>query len=230
MNKATKQGCMWGCGLATLVLVAVVGSGTWYAARISKDFKEVQAQEEALAAAVPADSSYAADLDTPPEAGRIRAFLAVRRGLHERRLQLERQITEFKASFTPSGGGPLAFFRNLRASTDLAPVYASYWSKRNALLQEQGMGPREYVFLYTLVYYTWLGHDPADGSGTPAGSMMAGGKEKTVDARRPDLPATPVWAGDPDELDAALSPYRDDLEAAYSPVLNPLEIMFANNP
>ncbi len=226
MNKAVKQGCMWGCGLVTLVLVAVVGAGTWYAVQMTKDFKEVRASEEELVAAVPADSTYVGSLSTPPAPERIRAFAEVRRGLHERRLQLEQQVGEFKASFAPSGGGPLAFYRNLRAGSELAPVYAAFWRKRNELLRKQAMGPREYDFLYRLIFYTWLEHDPADGAGTPQGTTLAGGR-KPGEPDTTILPEVPVWAGDPAELDAALAPYRGDLEATYSPVLNPLEIMFA---
>jgi len=222
-SKTTKQGCLWGCGLLTLVLVAIAGTGTWYAAQMSKDFKAVQESEEELVREVPDDAAFMPGLVVPPQSDRLRAFAAVRTGLHERRLQLEQQVGAFQAE-VGEGAGPAGFLRRLRAGTELAPVYAGYWQKRNTLLRAEGLGPREYDFLYRLIYYAALGHDPADGSGTPSGMSPSG--NESIPAGGRNLPEIPVWAGDPEVLAAALAPYLDALEAAYSPVLNPLEIMF----
>lgn len=222
MQKAYKQGCWWGCGLMTLVLVAVVGTGTWYAVKMTTDFRAVKDSEQELWSEVKADSSYVGDLEHPPQPERVAAFLAVQRGLHERRLGLERAVTDFEAAGGVKKGGPLGFFKGMRAASELAPVYAGFWEKRNELLLAQHMGPREYSFLYRLLYDTWLGHDPLDGSLAPT---MDGKRSRRADGIPAPLPA-PVWRGDPAALDSALADVRPELEANYSPLLNRLETMF----
>ncbi len=226
MNKPAKQGCMWGCGLLTLILVAIAGTGTWYAAHMTSEFKDVTTSEEALLAAVPADSAYTGDLVLPPAAERVTAFVDIRGGLQERRLQLEQAVDDFRSVMNEGGGGPLGFFKSLRAGTELAPVYAGFWQKRNELLLEHGMGPREYSFLYRLLYFTWLGHDPHDGAQTPQATSLAAGKHGKDTPRDLAIPEAPVWQGDPAALDAALAGFREDLEHYYNPEINPLEIMF----
>ncbi len=226
MNRAAKQGCLWGCGLLTLILVAVAGTGTWYAVRMTTDFKAVKSGEEELLAAVPADSAYAGNLDQPPARQRVAAFLDIRRGLHERRLMLAQEVADFREVRAGDHGGPLGFFKSLRAGTELTPVYAGFWQKRNELLRTHGMGPREYSFLYRLLYFTWLGHDPHDGARTPTGTSLVGSPPGNKGPGTPIPPRAPVWEGRPAALDSALAGFRTDLEALYSPVLNPLEILF----
>ncbi len=223
MNKGTKKGCLWGCGLVTLILVAIAGAGTWYAANMTKDFNQVKASEEALVAAVASQGTYKMDLVHPPAPERIEAFLEVRRGLEEWALNLERSVAEFKAARDEDTGGPWGFFKSLRAGTELAPVYAGFWQKRNELLLEQQMGPEEYAFLYRLIFQTWLGHDPQDGEETPTGTTLATGKNEVH-----TLTSPPVlkWAGDPGDLAETLAPFRHALAKTYRPVLNPLEFLF----
>jgi len=222
VNKAVKQGCMWGCGLMTLVLVAVVGTTSWYAVRMTTDFKAVKEGAERLLSQVKADSAYVEDRRHPPAPERVEAFLAVRRGLHERQLGMEQAVADFVSAGGVKESGPLGFFKGLRAASELAPIYAGFWEKRNELLLQQGMGPREYSFLYRLLYQTYLGHDPADGSLAPAGPVGGAVPSHRLDA---GIPA-PVWEGDPAQLDSALAEVRLELEAHYSPVTNRLETLF----
>ncbi len=226
MNKATKRGCVWGCGLATLMLVAIAGVGTWYASRMNQDFKQVKTSEEVLVQAVSAQGPFTGDLVHPPTPDRIAAFLRVRRGLQEWRQNLERSVGEFKAAHVEARGGIPKFFKSLRAGTELAPVYAGFWQKRNELLLEQKMGPQEYTYLYRLIFYTWLRHDPRDGAETPAGTALVTGKTGKADAHAPPPLPAPVWAGDPSALEQALAPFGQALSNTYSPVLNPLEVLF----
>ena len=222
VNKAVKQGCMWGCGLMTLVLVAVLGTTSWYAVRMTTDFKAVKEAEEELLAQVKADSAYVEDRQHPPAPARVEAFLAVRRGLRERQLGMQQAVADFVAAGGVKEGGPLGFFKGLRAASELAPVYAGFWEKRNELLLQQGMGPREYSFLYRLLYHTWLGHDPGDGALAAIGPARRAGQ-----SHRPDAGiGAPVWEGDPALLDSTLADVRLELEAHYNPVTNRLETLF----
>lgn len=175
MDAKGKLIAMWGCGLVLLVIVAVVGSGTWYAYRMTRDFGDVKDGEDALIAATgPAEDFVPAGTGLPTP-GRMEDFLSVREGLAEWRSGLERAVSQFQAAQEREQSGVMRFLRTLRAGTDLAPVYAGFWEKRNALLFERSLGPGEYAYLYRLTSYVWLGRDPADGIMTPAGTALAGG-------------------------------------------------------
>ncbi len=227
MNKMKKQGCLWGCGLMILVLVAIAGTGTWYAAQMTKEFKQVKASEGALVQAVAKSGDYSLDLIQPPAVGRIEAFLEVRQGLVDWRGNLTRAVTDFQVEREKGFSGPMGFYRSLQSGTELAPIYAGFWEKRNKLLLEQKMGPHEYIFLYRLIYQTWLGHDPQDGLETPRAAHFTNGQVAGDDAS--SLKSLPplVWEGDMAKLDEVLAPYRQDLEITYSPLLNPLECLFS---
>ncbi len=43
------------------------------------------------------------------------------------------------------------------------PRLFDFIDRRNTVLAEQGMGVGEYLYVYSVAYYAWLGHDPADG-------------------------------------------------------------------
>jgi hypothetical protein len=46
---------------------------------------------------------------------------------------------------------------------NLIPSAMDFVSVRSQALLEAGVGPGEYLYIYSLAYYSWLGHSPADG-------------------------------------------------------------------
>jgi hypothetical protein len=191
-----------------------MGAATWYARGINREYKAVQQSETELLAAA-RDFPFTPPADLTPTADRLDAFLVVRDSLAGRRLTLEAAASDFAdARERNRGRGVKGFWGLLGSGTDLAPVYASYWQARNHALLAVRMSPAEYIWLYSLVYYEWLGRDPGEGraahqSGAPVRTHIEG-----------DLPAAAT---------TLLAARRLSLEAAYSPALNPVELIFASD-
>ncbi len=195
--------------------VILMGAATWYAREINREYKVVQRTEDALLAATGGSPFVPpSDLSLRPE--RLDAFLAVRDSLSAQRFELVAQATEFARQKNHlQKRGLKEFLSLLDSGSELAPVYAAYWIQRNRALLAQGMGPQEYIWLYSVVYYEWLEKDPADGrdeaaTGAPIRAEISG----VLSAATIDL----------------LAPRRLRLEATYSPVINPVELIFAAVP
>ena len=161
-NKWTR-GCGIGCIVLALVSVALVGSGLWYARQMKAEFKVVRASEEALIAAHGSlDDWRPAALVPDPE--HVARFVDIRNGLDEWRLRLATHTRYLAGIEAEETHRIKRFMRSIRAGGELATLYAGFWRARNEALIEAGMGAGEYVWLYHLAYYAWLGHDPAAGS------------------------------------------------------------------
>lgn len=208
-----------GCGIGCLVLfsaaVILMGAATWYAREINGEYKEVQKTEDDLLAATE-DLAFTPPPDLVLRADRLEAFLAVRDSLAAPRFELVAQATEFARQRNRGRGrGLKEFLRLLDSGSELAPFYAAYWIQRNRSLLAHEMGPDEYIWLYSVVYYQWLQKDPADG--------------RDGEATAPTVRAQITGALPSATLDL-LAPHRLRLEAGYSPVINPVELIFSAAP
>ncbi len=209
-----KKGCGIGCLGLFSALVILIGAATWYSRGINKEYKAVQKTETALLAAT-ADSNFAPPRDLMLDVGRLDAFLAIRDTLLTKRQDLEAATAEFAREKNSGQSGLKGFLSLLNSGSDLAPIYATYWSLRNQALLVHRMSPAEYVWYYNFTYYKWLGKAPTDGRDT----------HTTVMPVAIDIP------GDvPAETVDLLSPRRLRLETTYSFQLNPIELIFAAEP
>jgi len=195
-----KLGLGIGCGALLLIVVGILGMGTWYAGRINQEYKEVTDSEKALLAATEGDRGF-----TPPPGGipgpeRIEVFLAVREDLESWRETMATASRQFAVDQESQRAGGLKDLMKLfNTGSDLMPTYAGFWTARNETLLAHEMGPGEYEYIYRLVYQTWL------------------------ELERPDVSATiyPSTA-----LAEAFGPYRDRLIAAFDAAVNPVELIF----
>ncbi len=209
-----KKGCGIGCLILFSATVVLMGAATWYARKINHEYKIVQRTEQALLAAT-GDAPFIAPAGLTLTPGRLDAFLAVRDSLQGNREGLEAAALEFAREKDRSErGGFKAFLSLLDSGSELAPVYATYWSLRNRALLAHEMSPAEYIWLYNAVYYKWLGRDPADGR----------------DLQTSTLPILVEIPGEfPPVTQDLLVAHHRRLEATYSPQLNPVELIFAEN-
>jgi len=210
-----QKGCGVGCLVLFSAVVVLMGAATWYAREINRDYKVVQKTEEDLLAAT-GDGAFAPPPDLALRSDRLEAFLAVRDSLAAQRFELVAQATEFARERNRGRDrGLREFLRLLDSGSELAPVYAAYWTQRNRSLLAHRMGPDEYIWLYSVIYYEWLQKDATDG-------------------REGAAAAPPVRAEINDALPAVtldlLAPHRLRLEANYSPVINPVELIFSAVP
>jgi len=54
-------------------------------------------------------------------------------------------------------------FKGLKAGFGFTGSLAEYLRERGTALLDQEMGLGEYLYLYSVVYYSWLGKDPGAG-------------------------------------------------------------------
>jgi hypothetical protein len=160
---SVKQGLGVGCAVLLVCLLAVVGGGTWYAVQLNKDYKAVDRSEQAMITATDSLGAFIPPREIVPAPERLELFTAVREDLTEWRANLARASGNFAAEQAAGGNGSFRrFLRVLSSGSELAPVYADFWEARNKALQKRGLGPEEYIYLYCLVFYSWLGNEPRD--------------------------------------------------------------------
>lgn len=209
----------WGCGVLVLGAVLVAGTLTWYSARLTGSFKQVKQSEKDLVAATQELSDWRPPAGGVPEAARLEAFCVVRESLAEWR---QRLATEEQRH----AGSDRGWWSRAGGASDLAQTMAEYWVARNEALRKADLSPNEYVWLYGLVYYGWLAHDPAAGS-EPGPSRQAG---RTGPAEATFGRWRTQWKGGAGAAaEAVLTPLRARLEAGWTEETNPVELIFLSD-
>jgi hypothetical protein len=185
-------GCGIGCGVLILIAIAL-GTGGYLVIRgFVRDADRVGARLDRLDARFGRvhDFTPAPDGSLAPE--RIEAFLAVREDTAERRAELEGILADLAGRGLGPRASPLTWLRILRGASRALPRLFDYHEARAEALLAAGIGLGEYVYLYALVYYAWLGRSPADGPPFP----LVGGDEERVGEGTRDWD----WDRDEDEV------------------------------
>jgi hypothetical protein len=203
-NRRWATGCGCGCGL----LVIVLGLLAWRGYAFIKEIASQAEEAEAAMTTVQERHGGLADFQPDPAgmlpAERVEAFIRVRE-----LTAAARGETEASLSLLSPGGpegveqvpGLLGELLNwglgvakVEGATNLIPRAIAFVARRNQALLEAGMGPGEYVYLYSLVYYSWLGKSPADGPAFPLvgddqdqGGRRSGQDEFDIRERRREL-------------------------------------------
>jgi TonB family protein len=168
MATSTSQKWLIGCGIgcaAIVVLVVSLVTGTIIYVR--GKFQPLQAASESRKEIV---AAYGApDAFVPPSNGaiapeRMEVFLSVRDSLKDTQARLDTAMANFDLERLnqrqPSFGAVLRTLNDL--SNLIAPV-GEYVNKRNRVLMDKRMGLGEYAYIYSIAYYSWLGHRPDEG-------------------------------------------------------------------
>jgi hypothetical protein len=164
-------GCGIGCGLIILIAAILGGAGLFFMRDTIRDvgevFRDVAAAEESQEELV--DSLGSIEDFVPPEDGIIQAdrmeiFLSIREGLRERRNLLESSVSDLPLEGfegrDPSFGEVVEVIGSIGS---LVSPMVEYIAVRNRDLLDRQMGLGEYVYIYSMVYYSWLGYSPEDG-------------------------------------------------------------------
>jgi hypothetical protein len=114
---------------------------------------------------------------------RVEAFLRVRELMHATRAETDHVFNVLSAEETPGTtevpgvlGRILAWgmgILKVEAGTSLVPQLIDFVSARGEALLEGGMGPGEYLYIYSVAFYSGLGKSPADG---PAFRLLGEGE------------------------------------------------------
>jgi hypothetical protein len=159
-------GCGAGCAVVAILVAVALGFGAYFVKGVVEEVvDEVERAEQAKSELVERfgrsrDFTPQATGVIPPE--RVGAFLAAREIMAPDREELESALALLSSTDDTAErqGGAID---KMRAGMGLVPRLIGYFTARNEALLEAGMGSGEYVYMYTLVYYSWLGKSPADG-------------------------------------------------------------------
>lgn len=167
-------GCGAGCLLIALVFLAIVAGGVMFVRNTVSGFEvavETRAELE--------NRFGTTDEFTPWPGGaipadRIETFLAARQGMEIERQELADKFAAIPMSEVeareldskPSGQKALSIFKIIGSALGLGAEMGEFFAARNASLLSQEMGMGEYSYLYVVIYYSWLGHDPGEGPQT----------------------------------------------------------------
>lgn len=214
-GKQWLKGCGIGCGAAiVLAIVAAVGGSLF----MMRPFdRAVDAQME-LNERFGARDAYVPPLEglTPQQIDR---FLRVRESLLPHCSKFAEMAEPFQAmqeldkqEDKPSAGTLLRTMGDLTGSVmGLAGNIGQFTQDRNEALLAQGMGLGEYVWIYTLVYYCWLGHAPQDELEEDESVELDAGEARAVRSLLGNLaraltaagrqPEADIWQGEADRLE-----------------------------
>ena len=187
MEETTKKwltGCGIGCLVVLIAGVLVIAGGYLGVKKMIQKAKETQVVMEAVTEEFGRVSDF-----TPAESGvvapeRVEAFLKVRILSLEERIRLEATLEQLStAEENGEGSSNMDFARSVRAGIGIVPQMMAYVTRRNQAFLDAGMGLGEYLYLYTLIYQSWLGK-PVD-DGPPF--VLVGGEVRPNDWSSPDV-------------------------------------------
>lgn len=157
-------GCGAGCGLIVIALVAVVVAVSVYVGRSFEGVGEAEESYREWVSGYGEVEEFVPAADGAIAADRIELFLSVREALGEPQRELGRVFADFPPDDVLDE--KRVFFVLLGAVRGIAGLIgpiADYVDQRHRLLHEAGMGPGEYVYIYSVAYFSWLGHPPGEG-------------------------------------------------------------------
>jgi hypothetical protein len=168
-------GCGLGCGVIVLLLVMLATGTCFFVKDVVQDFEEVQASHDNLVAEFGEHDEFTPAADGSIAPDRVQTFLATRAALAENRGNLHELFDDFPPE---EGSGFWMFFKVVGGLAGMIDDVVAFIDARNGVLLDQGMGYGEYLYIYSVVYYSWLEHDPADGP-THDGERIFDGDDST---------------------------------------------------
>jgi len=160
-------GCGIGCGVILLMLVVAGTLGYLTVRQRMESFADASSTGSEL------EHRFGKPGDFVPEPGaipgeRIAAFLGARDKAAPARAQLEVSFRGLSDGIeeTRRGQDSLPQIVGLiRRGFGILPKIGEFQAARTRALLESGMGSGEYLYIYVLTYYSWLGKPPEDGPG-----------------------------------------------------------------
>lgn len=170
-------GCGIGCGGLFLLVIVIFGASFLYLRSTFKGIAVVAESQDALVRAGGELGDYVPPADGAVPADRMEVFLDVREALVEKRADMDVLFEEFP----PEGVEEDSFLKLFVVLDSLAGMITpigEYVATRNEALIEAGMGIGEYFYIYSLAYYSFLGHSPEDGPVITEGCCPGSGGER----------------------------------------------------
>jgi hypothetical protein len=157
------MGCGVGCGAALLIGVGACVVGSLYLRHTFRGIQKARDSEKTLTARLGTIDEYVPPTDGDPATGRVERFVKVREATAATRVEVEAVLARLPPPELSDDGTVIDKVRiGLDVLGDLIDSVGTYIEARNRALLAEGMGIGEYVYLYSLTYYSWLGHSPVE--------------------------------------------------------------------
>ena len=167
-SPATKWliGCGLGCGVVIIIIIILATGGYFFVKNLVEGFEETEATMETLIERYGEIRDFCPDPDGAIKSERIEAFLAVRSSLDPVKEKLQDSIDilsdEKRKDESKEEASP-GVLSKIKTGFGLIPLFSEFINIRNQALLDNEMGIGEYIFIYVVAYYSWLGKSPADG-------------------------------------------------------------------
>ena len=161
-------GCGIGCVVAGLGLCALFMTGWFFIRNMLGGFEQAESARIKLEQAHGAPSTFTPWPGGTLPADRLQIFLVVRERLAPHRATLSGNyrklpVTASQMKELDQARGFDKLVKGLfvgRDAISLVQEMGRYAGRRDEALLESGMGMGEYMYLYAVAYYSWLGHSP----------------------------------------------------------------------
>ena len=153
-------GCLW---TVVAAAVAVIAIGVLVVVHMVRDVADVSEHVDRLVAELGPIAAYTPPADGTIPRDRVEAYLAVREELMPELDELAREL-EALGRATERDGNPFEDVPEaMRAGMGILPRLADFARARADALLAHRVGSGEYLYLYVVTSYGWLGGSPADG-------------------------------------------------------------------
>jgi hypothetical protein len=166
MEETTKKwaaSCLVSCFVLVMIAVLLVFGGYLGVKKMIRAAEETQTAMSQVADRFGRTSEY-----IPPTAGglpsdRIEVFLEVRELCDTERSTLEESLARLSGSQADEGVPGAGVVRSIQAGLGFLPQMMAYINARNRAFLDADMGLGEYLYLYTIVYMSWMEKPVDDG-------------------------------------------------------------------
>ncbi len=157
-------GCGLGCAALIAILITVIAGGVMFIRGRFQPLEQAAASRNKLVSALGTPETYFPSPNGAVSPEKMESFLSVREQLKESQQRLESVVLGFDfdrlEKKKPSFSEVLGIINGISA---IISPFGEYYAKRNQALLDRKMSLGEYLYIYSLVYHTWLGHKPEEG-------------------------------------------------------------------
>jgi len=156
-------GCGVGCGLFLLVSAGVGVFGFMAVKKIVDRTENIGVSYSVVEDTFGLPEEFIPSPDGRIPASRVEVFLETRRAMAPASEELSRILFILQGEMDGFESSGASWIELSKAGIGLVPALFDYMESRNLAMVEEGMGPGEYSYIYSLAYFNLLGKDPGDG-------------------------------------------------------------------
>ncbi len=166
MSSTSKKwfvGCGIGCGLFLLVGAGVGIFGFMAVKDVVKRTDNISESYDVLVETFGSPEEFIPQLDGSIPPSRVEVFLETRRNMAPSREALSRILFVLQGEMDDYESSGASKLELLKSGIGFLPALFNFMESRNVAMVEEGMGPGEYMYIYSLAYFGLLEKDEGDG-------------------------------------------------------------------